>query len=373
MDTLYQKTGGFMKGICHPRRHLAVAKEAGFNWFRVDVSWFPWDMPASEVSLPERLARGREAGFRPVLITPYPSAFLRHGVDVTTPEGLRQAEDLCARLSAELAPFAPCWQASNEMHIGHFRAPLTHGQAVEFLAACIRGLRRGDPAAAVGHNSVDESWLDYAVQADKLAGGMDYVGLDLYAGTWTPGHVQTYLDMIDCVYERLRRPVVLMEFGFASEGGCMSADLSEAASLLNSWGFSSIEDATARIDDVAAKLPERLRRIAMSASPEERLEIIRPFFPHLLKRWPCPSLLPHTEEGQAAFYRELLPQLMAHPHLGGAVLYCIQDSPRCFLCGASDCPLETAWGLLRLDGSPKPAYHTVRDIFAKEVPHETQP
>jgi len=72
---------------------------------------------------------------------------------------------------------------------------------------------------------------------------------------------------------------------------------------------------------------------------------------------------PHTPEGQADFYRDLLPRLMRKPYLLGAFIYRTTDSERCYVCGQSDCPIETHWGLLTVDGKKKPAYNAVREVW----------
>ena len=52
---------------------------------------------------------------------------------------------------------------------------------------------------------------------------------------------------------------------------------------------------------------------------------------------------------------------------GGAIVYSYSDSDACYICGQSDCPVETGWGLVDLDGNPKPAYHAVKEGFAKII------
>ncbi len=357
---LYQKTGGFMKGICHPTGNPALLREAGIGWVRMDA---PYPTDEGYGPFVKRVAEYLRQGIRTIVISPYPSRFIQSGIDPATPEGLLQVEAVCARMAADFAVYQPCWQASNEMHIGHFRAPLNEMQAVDFLAASIRGLKRGDPNAAVGHNSVEDDWLEKADLVARRAGGVDYIGLDLYAGTWMEGNSDTYLSAIERLHERLKSPIVLMEFGFAAAGDCMASDFSDVVQFLRNRGFYGIEDAIARLDDLTEQLPPRLSRVAKTAPPEERFSVVRGFIPHLMKKWPCAGAFPHKEEGQAAFYADLLPKLLSHPHLAGAVIYCMRDSERCFLCGEADCPTETAWGLLRLDGTKKPAYHVVKQYF----------
>ena len=41
--SLYAKTGGFMKGICHPNPEYDRLTDAGFGWIRRDVP-YPFDM-----------------------------------------------------------------------------------------------------------------------------------------------------------------------------------------------------------------------------------------------------------------------------------------------------------------------------------------
>ena len=49
----------------------------------------------------------------------------------------------------------------------------------------------------------------------------------------------------------------------------------------------------------------------------------------------------------------------------GAIVYCWQDSGACYVCGQTDCPTETRWGLVDMDGKPKPSYYAVRDAMGE--------
>jgi hypothetical protein len=197
---LYQKTGGFIKGICHPNDDWTLLKEAGIEWVRMDVP-FPYDtverLSQHYLDYKERCRVFATNGIKNIFVTPYPTKFLQAGIDVTTPAGLARASEICAFLAEDFNAFKTCWQVTNEMHIQHFRAPLNIVQAKDFLVACIKGIKQGNPSAAVGHNSLIDEWLPLCVQIEHETGGCDYVGLDLYAGTWSKGGPDTYCEKID--------------------------------------------------------------------------------------------------------------------------------------------------------------------------------
>ena len=71
----------------------------------------------------------------------------------------------------------------------------------------------------------------------------------------------------------------------------------------------------------------------------------------------------HTPEGQADFYRYLIPEIMEVDYVIGAFVYCWGDSDSCYVCGQSDCPVETGWGLVDGAGNSKPSYYAVKDAF----------
>ena len=72
---------------------------------------------------------------------------------------------------------------------------------------------------------------------------------------------------------------------------------------------------------------------------------------------------PHTPEGQGKFFRDLIPRMYHLPFVGGTIVYCYSDSEMCYMCGQSDCPTETRWGLVDVDGKEKPSYYAVKKVF----------
>ncbi len=365
--SLYEKTGGFLKGICHPGTDYTALTDAGIRWVRRDAP-YPFDtdgnLSADHLEFLEETRNYAKNGLRSVIVSPYPREFLRHGIDPRTEEGLGQVRDVCEFLAKEYRGLGVCWQATNEMFVIHFRAPLNIDESMEFLIASLQGLRKGDPDAALGHNTVstgegwDERGHDILRRTD-----CDYLGFDLYNGTWGNGDTDTYIDRIEELYNLYKLPVILMEFGFASLGGNAHADFREGWDYLKNLGFDGMDDLRDRMDEFIETLPPRLKHTAVTCAPEDRLNAIIGMMPHLTKLWFAEMTIPHTEEGQAAFYAEILPKLLADERLAGAVVYCWRDSKTCFTCGADDCPCETAWGITRCDGSRKPAYDTIKELF----------
>jgi hypothetical protein len=74
---------------------------------------------------------------------------------------------------------------------------------------------------------------------------------------------------------------------------------------------------------------------------------------------------PHTPQGQADFYSYMIPHLAEKPYIIGEFIYSWSDAERCYICGFSDCPIETRWGLVDQNKEKKPSYDAVREAFAK--------
>jgi hypothetical protein len=73
---------------------------------------------------------------------------------------------------------------------------------------------------------------------------------------------------------------------------------------------------------------------------------------------------PHTPEGQAEFFSYVIPKVRDLDYVVGSFIYCWEDSGDCYVCGQTDCPVETKWGLIDGEGNPKPSYYAVKEAFA---------
>ena len=73
-----QDVGGFCTGVCHPLDHrLDEIREANIKWVRFDIVDRPLDAQGNEtecyLSFKKRARYYRDAGFRIMAVTPFPS------------------------------------------------------------------------------------------------------------------------------------------------------------------------------------------------------------------------------------------------------------------------------------------------------------
>lgn len=355
----------FIKGVCHPRGQYDLMKEAGIEWVRTDCP-YPFEKNGEVrkryISYKNECIEHASHGVKTFSVSPYPSTFIEYGIDPRTPEGLKKCGEVCEFIARDLADVVGGWQITNEMYVVHFRAPLVHEEALPFIVECGKGLRRGNPNALIGHNSACDEWEPYYDMMNKEI-GLDYVGLDHYAGSWLPGGPKDFHPEIEKLYEQTGLPVIIEEFGFPSMGGSIGDG--EDIEFLNNLGFKDWDDAAARFDEFLKYMSKDFAERGSVISPSERKKFLYDNRTHIMKKWAEPSDIVHTLEGQAQFYDELLPILLNEPHLIGAIIYCWSDSKQCFLCGEEDCPIEIAWGLVDKDHNPKPSYYAVKRHFCK--------
>lgn len=361
-----EKLGFFIKGACHPGARRDLMQQAGMNFTREDTPYpFGPDGRLTQryIDYKELCVDLMKYGIYMMGITPYPRTFVQNGIDPSTEEGLKQVEEVCEFMARDLADYVKGWQITNEMNVFHFRDPLTLPEAHAFILAGLRGVRRGNPGALNGYNTAGTSpdALGIVEALRPYQDLMDYIGVDSYCGTWSDGEIEDIIAEIDRVHELTGLPVIVQEFGFASKGEIFTED--EALAYLRSCGYESREAVIADPTQFLNMIPYRSSVTARTKYEHEWGQNALGQLPHILKKWPGGSkVYRHTPEGQAAFYEKILPLILEHPQVIGALVYCWCDT-LCCPCGDPECCCETAWGLTTKQEEPKPAYYAVKKAF----------
>ena len=236
-------------------------------------------------------------------------------------EFLRSYAGICAWMARDLAGIVPAWQIANELDHPAFLGPLTVRQSSQLLERSAIALRAADPSLFIGQNPSGRDLAYYLLGRlyPPHSSHMDYCGIDGYYGTWAPGGPETWGPRIAEFHELSQTPVLVNEFGFASEGGVMEEE-------------------------------ERRSRVHSCQ----------------IRKWPHTWGAGHTPQAQAEFVRAAFDQFRAHRSLlVGVFFYRWEDQERCWACGSPDCPMETRWGLVDIAGQPKPSYHAFREGVEK--------
>ncbi|HUS92607.1 MAG TPA: hypothetical protein VM389_00585 [Phycisphaerae bacterium] len=229
---------------------------------------------------------------------------------------VRTYQATCEWLAADLKGIVSMWQIANELDIEMFAGPLTPRQACELIAAGARGLKAADPSLLVGHNpaGAPKAYFLFGRLYGCGDGLLDYCGVDGYYGTWAPGSPGDWAGRIAELHELTGTKVLVNEWGFASRGDV--AAHGEAPGVANCQ----------------------------------------------LRKWRHTWGPGHTPEGQGAFVREAFDAFRSRRDaLLGVFFYRWEDQARCWQCGSPDCPVETAWGLVDLEGRPKPSFEVFRE------------
>jgi hypothetical protein len=371
VEVARQKVGGFVKGICHGNADYEQMKGAGIEWNRCDIP-FPFDEAGQQresyVQFKETLKGYVANGMKIMAVTPYPRTFIEHGIDPRLPENEKRIKEIAEFLVQDLRELVGILQITNEMGIPRFTLPLTTDEAVRFMGVQLKAIHPLRGNILIGYNTAGPQ-VDVHQLMRPYHQYCDYVGIDIYVGCFTS--FGNYLRMFDVTLAYLwsftSKPVILCEFGYISGGIPKTPE--EKRAILQQYGASSEAEARKNVDDFVSRLPQKMQDyVRRNASGDWGNFLFNSDFrDHLYTELPAKTVIPaypHTPDGQADFYRDLLPRLMRTPYLLGAFIYCYSDSPRCYVCGQGDCPIETRWGLITVDGQKKPAYHAVRQMFA---------
>ncbi len=379
VDIAEEKVGGFMKGVCHADPQYELLEEAGIKWFRDDIP-FPYNSDGSisehYLNWKKESAEYVENGVRIFGITPYPDDYIAYGLDPRDPDSREGIQDIARFYMNDLKGIVGAFQITNEMGIDRFTLPLTLEEASEFIGMQLEAMYPIRENVIIGYNVGGLSILELPFLMTDYHKYCDYVGLDMYLGCFEPvlKNPDQYITILNFVRRVTNKPIIMCEFGYIGYGEPKNEE--EKIAILQKYGYNSEEEARADIDNFINNLPEYMKEEIIEnygdRTPEEKADLI--FNGEYSNHLYCELAegfglygFEHTPEGQADFYSYIIPRIMEVDYVIGAFVYCWGDSDSCYVCGQSDCPVETGWGLVDGQGNPKPSYYSVKEAF-KYVP-----
>ncbi len=368
VQDLIEQNGGYIYGVCHPNENYEMLADAGLRWVRFDIP-YPYESDGSVsrnyLAFKDRAKGYTDRGFKVMAVTPYPRDYINIG-GFDPVENAGKTQEIAVFLYNDLKDITAAFQITNEMGLEGFMKPLNIEQAAKFIGIQLEAL---DPVTGnfpIGYNSAGLSRDLHKLMKPYLQ-YCDYVGLDLYTGNQGNAKASAYAEDVKKLYRLTRKPIIMQEFGFWSEGGPKTAG--QKAEILGYYGYSTEAEAIADGQAFIDKLPWQFRQRLQDGYPgeEERwAEIVfSKEYQHFYGETAAETMenIPHTPEGQAEYFRRVMGELGKLNCLAGMIIYCCQDMEYCYNCGHTWCPFETKWGLFNIDGTPKPAYYTVKEII----------
>jgi len=219
-------------------------------------------------------------------------------------------------LARELAGIVDAWQIGNEFDLPIFAGPLNPKQACDLIVAGAQGLREADaPNIGTNHTGYRTHYFMLGHLYHLYPDLFDYCGVDAYFGTWETGSPDDWASRIAELYELTGKRVLVNEWGYSSAGGLMSEQ-------------------------------DRANEV----------------WPCQVKAWRFAWDQGHTWDVQAKYVKHAFEAFAKQrDKLAGAFFYRLEDQPKCWHCGQTDCPAEMAWGLVDMEGKTKPAYQAFRE------------
>ncbi len=377
VDALLEKTGGFIKGVCHPNENYEQIADANIEWVRFDISHLPYDENGEPtpgyLSFKERAKGYADRGFKVMAITPYPDDYIEAGLDPRDDANKAKIQEIAKFYATDLQGIVSAFQITNEMGIEHFTLPLTIEEATEFIGIQCEAMQDVKGDIIVGYNLAGTYVYETCRLMKPYHDYCDYVALDLYLGCFENvfKDIWVFDALLRYIWSYTGKPVILNEFGYIGYGDVKTEE--QKNEILQSYGFENEEAARKDIMGLINNLPEDFKEHMLSLEYANEAELADKLFDtelasHLYRELQGGYQLNdyrHTPEDQGKFFEDLFDRLYNLDFLCGAIVYCYSDSDSCYICGQSDCPVETGWGLVDLNGNPKPAYYAVQEAFAE--------
>lgn len=228
-------------------------------------------------------------------------------------------------MGKDLAKYASCWIISNEPNLTTFTGPMTDSQIVNYINTCAEGVKKGNPNAYCGVNMFGAADPNKAKTLISMLYGkdskLDYLGLDSYFGTLVEGGAESWDKYIDTYYDLAKVPIMITEFSYSSY----------------------VYDPAQRADD--------------SQGLQYNQPVCRD--KKFLFEWKGHE---RNEQTQAEYAQACIDIFKNHEEVIGWTWFSnIDKDGPCYECGDTYCPMESSWGLLHSDGTPKP----VLDVIGK--------
>ena len=366
----FREKVGYICGVCHPHEEYDLLKEANIEWVRFDIP-FPFErdgsVSPSYEDFKKRCKGYRDRDIKVMAVSPFPKHFTDAGMDTRGNDA--NLKKVAEFMIEDLQGYVNGIQITNESGIPHFTIPYTVAECAEFIGKTAMYMypKRGD--IVIGYNSGGPQ-ADLHVRMKPWFRYMDYVGFDLYMGCFMnmPGFLWVFDAIARYLWSLSGKPILLEEFGYISDGAPKTKDQKKI--ILQKYGVSSEKEAYRDIVHFIDKLPRDFQHMIRFTQPDEAKQGDRIFKSDLINHLYCelPRLtkipgFPHTQEGQAKFFKVMIPRLYEKKFMAGSIVYCWADSDKCYYCGQEECPTETRWGLVDRFAKPKASFYAVRDAF----------
>ncbi len=364
---------GFIKGVTSADETFDKIKGANIEWVRASCpAPFLADGSVNESyeRFKEMCLRYKEHGIRVMGITPLPNEYISCGVDMRTSDGEEKLRQVSRFLIKDLGGYVSGLQIANELGMPRFMIPYNMEECIRFLGIQMQEMYPMREDIIIGYNSAGPQ-VDLHLGMRPYLKYCDYVGLDMYLGCFfsLPGFTWLFDVMVRYLWAFTKKPVLMQEFGYI--GGGKPKSRREKDDILKSYGFRNEKEAKRDIMKFVDALPPHFRgHVKFVCGEDEKVTTSFMFSGdmtnHLYKELPAVTVIPgmpHTPEGQAKFFTKVIGRLRRLDFMCGAIIYCYSDFHHCGYCGQTDCPTETLWGLVDINGEPKPSYYAVREAF----------
>lgn len=369
-----RKKLGFIRGVCHPTENFKQLTDANVNWVRTDIP-YPFDengaLRKEYIAFKEKCRRFRDNSINVMAVTGVPAQYINYGADVRTDDGEARLREVSRFIIEDVQGLVSGLQISNEMGMPRFTVPLSMSEAVKFIGVQLQEMYPLRKDIIIGYNSAGPQ-VDLHYGLKPYHKYCDYVGLDMYLGCFfsLPGFMWIFDVMARYLWAFTDKPILMQEFGYISAGKPKTK--AEKKAILKSYGFNSEKEAKQDIARFVDNLPEHFSDHVKYVC-EHNEELYKDFMfsgdmtNHLYLELPAVTVIPgypHTPEGQAKFFKKVLPMFHNLDFICGAIVFSYTDFEKCAYCGQSECPTETRWGLVDVNGKPKPSYYAVQEAYA---------